>query len=194
MKTLFNKYGAYQEEGRAINDELMPTVKAILDKWTALGYSAREIGWLMADTCHCMSSEYTLRNAMKMRKAERENKNHYCYNCELAQNCKWVGTEGIACDKYKPSNAKNIDSFEKCLADKVEKRVNKIEETKVALKNVDKATKDIILTLTNIDYQHHCYLCEFTGANGVGCIKYNPTNDKDINHVKICRETNKVQK
>lgn len=167
MKTFFNKYGAYQEEGRQLDSELMGTVKAILDKWTALGYSAREIGWLMADTCHCMAAEYTLRNAMKMRKAEKNDENR-CFKCEN------YNSPLMYCKKY---NLTADNAKIQCDIDyKAEKMKKYGLETKCP--DIDK---------------HYCTECCHVGSHGAGCNLYNPSNDKKINHIKICKETNTMR-
>lgn len=71
MKSFYNEYLAFGEDGRNFDQEISDAVTPIIEKYAALDFSLREISDMARGTISGICADMILRRAMKMRKAER---------------------------------------------------------------------------------------------------------------------------
>jgi len=71
MKSFYNDYNAYGDEGLAALDEFNAAIKPVWDRLVADGWNPREISHLWQMSIGGIEAETVLRAAMKKRKAER---------------------------------------------------------------------------------------------------------------------------
>jgi hypothetical protein len=74
MKPLFNKYEAYNEAGRLVNDELQAAIDLVMKKWVRKGYRIRDIEAIAFDTVSVSGAIIRMERSARLVKQEREKK------------------------------------------------------------------------------------------------------------------------
>ena len=75
MKSLFNKYEAYNKVGGQVSDEMREAIKPIFEKWANKGYKIHDVEMIALDNITMESAILRATRAMKMRKEELKNAN-----------------------------------------------------------------------------------------------------------------------
>jgi len=70
MKSLFNKYEAYNEIGGQVSDEARSVLDPIFKKWASEGYRVKDIESIITDNVITLSAIIRSCRAIKMRKKE----------------------------------------------------------------------------------------------------------------------------
>ena len=71
MKSLFNKYEAYNEVGRIVNDEIQKALEPIIAKWAFKGYSIIDIESVAISSIITIDCILRLEKSMRMIKQEK---------------------------------------------------------------------------------------------------------------------------
>ena len=72
MKSLFNKYEAYNPAGGQVNDEIQKALDPIFKKWSDKGYKVNDIESIAFDNVSITSAIIRMKKSMRMVKQERE--------------------------------------------------------------------------------------------------------------------------
>lgn len=71
MKSFFGKHESYTKEGLELDREIDAALKPIFDKWTAEGYTVREIAHMAHGTVISLECYRVVKAAMDSRKKEK---------------------------------------------------------------------------------------------------------------------------
>ena len=71
MKSLFNKYEAYNEVGRKVSDEMQKALELIIAKWAFKGYSITDIESIAISNVITIGCILRLEKSMRMIKQEK---------------------------------------------------------------------------------------------------------------------------
>lgn len=71
MKSLFNKYEAYNTDGRKVNDEIQEALDPIFKKFAKKGYKINDIVSIAIDNAAVIGAITRLEKSMRQRKKDR---------------------------------------------------------------------------------------------------------------------------
>lgn len=74
MKSLFNKYEAYNTCGSKVSDEIQEALDPIFKKWSDKGYKVNDVESIAMDNISISSALIRMKRSMKMVKLERAKK------------------------------------------------------------------------------------------------------------------------
>lgn len=74
MKSLFNKYEAYNEAGGKFSDEVNKVIDPLIDKWAKKGYCVRDIEAIILDNVEIKSAFVRASRAIKAVRERRKAK------------------------------------------------------------------------------------------------------------------------
>jgi len=74
MRSLFNKYEAYNEAGRLVNDELQAAIDLVMKKWVRKGYKVNDIESIAFYNVLVSAAVIRMERSMRLVRQERERK------------------------------------------------------------------------------------------------------------------------
>jgi len=66
MKSLFNRYEAYNTNGRKVSDEIQAALDPIFEKWAKEGYKANDIESIAMDNVYVIGCLIRMERSMEM--------------------------------------------------------------------------------------------------------------------------------
>ena len=74
MKSLFNRYEAYNEVGRLVSNELQAAIDPVIKKWAKKGYKVNDIESIASDNVFVCAAIIRMEKGARLAKQERERK------------------------------------------------------------------------------------------------------------------------
>jgi len=74
VKSLFNRYEAYNEVGRLVSNELQAAIDPVMKKWAKEGYKVNDIKSIASDNVFVSAAIIRMEKGARLAKQERERK------------------------------------------------------------------------------------------------------------------------
>ena len=74
MKSLFNRYEAYNEVGRLVSNELQAAIDPVMEKWAKKGYKVNDIESIAYDNVSVSAAIIRIEKGTRLVKQAREKK------------------------------------------------------------------------------------------------------------------------